>query len=189
MRADRSFYAAVDAFVRVANGLRTDWMLIGAVPLAAWGQARASTDADFVVSLGLLGAWPLEERLSKAGFRKTAGPAQIPQSQLVVANYTFRKGRLSFKVDVFFRTTKWDAVALSRRLRVRIGARRYWVASAEDLLLYKITAYRKRDVDDAASIVDRSGDSMDWRYVWRWARKMGAAHLLRQLLLDMGRGR
>jgi hypothetical protein len=187
MNVDRAFYTAVAAFIKAAKRLDAEWMFIGAVPLAAWGQPRASTDADFVVSLDLLQAWALDEEMSKVGFTKEAGPVQIPQSPLIVSNYVFEKGPLTFKVDVFLTTTEWDRTALSRRVKVHFGNRDYWIASAEDLLLYKLSAWRKRDVEDAASIVERTGDTMDWAYVREWAGRMRVANVLKQLLEDMGR--
>lgn len=189
MKMDRAFYAAVGAFIKAVEALDAQWMFIGAVPLAAWGQARASTDADFVVSLDLLGAWDLDVKMAKAGFAKVAGPAQIPQSTLIVSNYVFERAEIPFKVDVFLSTTEWDRLALSRRVKVRFGKRDYWLATAEDLLLYKLMAWRKRDVEDAASIVERSGDSLDWDYVREWARRLHVDQVLAQLLRDMGRER
>lgn len=181
MKVERAFYAAVSAFVGAMRRLKADWMFIGAVPLAAWGHARASTGADFVVSLGLLDAWRLDEEMSRSGFSKESGPVQIPQSPLVVLNYFYEGGPVPFKVDVFRSTTRWDRTALSRRIEVRFGNRRYWIVSAEDLLLYKLMAWRKRDVDDAASIVERSGPVMDWRYIKRWADRLGLVRVLEQI--------
>lgn len=187
MKIDRTFYAAVGAFIKAAESLGADWMFIGAVPLSAWGQARASTDADFVVSVDLMGAWDLDHSMAKAGFAKVAGPGQIQQSSLIVSNYVFEKSPIRFNVDVFLSTTEWDRLALSRKIRMRFGKGEYWMTTAEDLLLYKLMAWRKRDVDDAASIVERSGDSMDWAYVREWAKNMRVETVLRQLLKDVGR--
>lgn len=186
---DDAFYASVSAFIGAMRRLRAGWMFIGAVPLAAWGQARASTDADFVVSLGLLDSWRLDEIMSKAGFSKVAGPAQIPQSALIVSNYIYEKGRVPFNVDVFLTTTEWDVNALARRTMVRFGNRRYWISTAEDLLLYKLMAWRKRDVEDAASIVERGGDALDWTYILKWASKLHVKQPLDQLLRDIAGGR
>jgi hypothetical protein len=187
VKVDRAFYAAVDAFIKAADTLGAEWMFIGAVPLAAWGQARASTDADFVISLDLLGAWDLDVRMAKRGFSKISGPVQIPQSSLIVSNYVFERPQIPFKVDVFFSTTEWDKTALARRVKAHFGKRDYWIATAEDLLLYKLMAWRKRDVEDAASIVERSSESMDWDYIREWSGRMHVDVVLAQLLKDMKR--
>jgi hypothetical protein len=125
--------------------------------------------------------------MAEAGFTKVSGPIQIPQSALVVSNYVFSKPKFTFKVDVFLSTTEWDRVSLSRRIKIRFGRRKYWMTTAEDLLLYKLMAWRKRDVDDAASIIERSGESMDWDYVKSWVGRLRVKTALSQLLRDMGR--
>lgn len=53
MNFAEQFHSASDKIIRSFQQLGADWMLIGALPVAAWGQPRATTDADFAVSLEL----------------------------------------------------------------------------------------------------------------------------------------
>jgi hypothetical protein len=56
-------------------------------------------------------------------------------------------------------------------VRVRVGGRDVPFASVEDLLLHKLFAGRPRDLEDAAGVVRRKNEEIDWAYVERWAEE------------------
>jgi hypothetical protein len=79
----------------------------------------------------------------------------------------------------------FDQSRLDRRVTKEILGRTVYFSSAEDLLLMKLRWYRQsgsmRNMEDARSIVDISGDALDWRYIDSWAVKLGVVDELRKL--------
>lgn len=73
------------------------------------------------------------------------------------------------RVDLVFSTTGYESQAIGRAVRVGVGGRDVPFATAEDLLLHKLFAARPRDLEDAAGVVRRKGEEIDWAYVERWA--------------------
>jgi hypothetical protein len=61
-------------------------------------------------------------------------------------------------------------------------ARYYLVVSAEDFILQKLKVGRPRDFEDALSVLERSGKTLDKRYLQRWADRMGVSAELSYIL-------
>jgi hypothetical protein len=183
-----NFFASVDKAVAIFEDLRADWMFIGAIPVAVWGRVRATTDADFAISLDLPSAEDLDRRMATAGLEKVSGPMEIPGKRLVLSKYWAPHGSGGMGIDVFY-STGYDTgrlfkEALSRRVAVTFQEKSYWSSSAEDLLIFKVLAFRARDLDDAATVMERRFKELDWKYVHRWACELRMENLLRQMVAE-----
>jgi hypothetical protein len=180
------FRAAAGKVIRAFASLNADWMFIGAIPVAAWGQPRATTDADFAVSLDLLEAESLDRALIAEGFEKLSGPTEIPQKRLILSKYW--ESATSFGIDVFFSsgyaTGKFQRVALARKKFVTFEGQAHPVASPEDLILYKVLAYRQKDLDDVGTVLERQWATLEWEHVRQWSDQLGIANLMKDVLLQ-----
>ncbi len=47
------------------------------------------------------------------------------------------------------------------------------IATPEDMILFKLSAWREKDIPDARAILKRHGDRLDTAYLEKWARWMG----------------
>ncbi|HXX93637.1 MAG TPA: hypothetical protein VEN81_08380 [Planctomycetota bacterium] len=175
MNLEAKFRDALERTSRALERLGEPWMLIGAIPVAAWGRARATTDIDFQTHLEVHRADALDLELRKEEFERTDGPLTIPQKPLALVKYWLgaRPNAAGIGIDLFFVTGAWQTEGLSRRIAVTFGDRPYWVATPEDLLLYKLLAAREHDLNDIAGILERRYDSMDWGYVRLAASRIG----------------
>ncbi|HXX92542.1 MAG TPA: hypothetical protein VEN81_02850, partial [Planctomycetota bacterium] len=70
-------------------------------------------------------------------------------------------------LDLTLGDNPFDKSALARRKEVRLFDRAVWVASAEDLLIYKIVSWRERDALDVHAIVQRQ-KALDLAYLRKW---------------------
>jgi hypothetical protein len=186
----RNFFTAAGKATKVFESFGADWIFVGAVPVAAWGRVRATTDADFAVSLDFSAAFELDQRMEAAGFSKREGPIEIPQKRLVLSKYWYGE-KAGLGIDVFF-ITGYDAgqflvSALSRKTAVRFFGKDYWAASAEDLVVLKILAFRSKDLDDVASVLEKMFDDLDWRYIHEWSLRLGLERLLGQVVFEWQR--
>jgi len=180
----REFHDAATRIIDALRALGSDWMIIGAIPVAAWGQARATTDADFAASLDFADADRLDQAAAAQGLRKEKGPIEIPQKRLILSKYW--DPATSIGIDVFFSTGyvtgDFQRKALERKKQVTFDQRAYPIVSPEDLILYKVLAYRQKDLDDVGTVLERQFRHLDWTYVRTWAEKLGVLALLTDVL-------
>lgn len=132
-------------------GLR--WAAIGALAANRYrGEARFTADADALVEWDdrLIGA------LEDAGY----------QVQVVregdEAPHLLRLRRGAERIDLLPPVIAYQDVALRRA-----GDN---VVTVEDVIVFKLIAWRRRDRDDVRSILE-AGASVDEAYVERWARE------------------
>lgn len=167
---DRSLFTLLE----LADSLSAEWMLIGGVSVASWGRPRATTDIDFTLSISMDLADQVERHLTQYGWTLIGGPGQIKNTGVYLAQYAknLREGT-EIGLDVFFTMTDWQRRALGRRKEVLFRNRTYWVASAEDLILYKLVADRGIDQGDIDNILDRRFSELDQPYITTWAATLG----------------
>jgi hypothetical protein len=56
---------------------------------------------------------------------------------------------------------------------VKLFGSEVWVVSAEDLILYKLVAYRYKDLGDAEAVLVRRRGQLDLDYLRTWANEIG----------------
>ncbi len=76
--------------------------------------------------------------------------------------------------DIALGRTPFDRSAAQRKKRATVLEQTLWVASAEDLVLYKLIAYRYRDLADAQAILTRRRLVVDRPYLRHWADEIAA---------------
>ena len=60
--------------------------------------------------------------------------------------------------------------------------RAYWLVALEDFILQKLKVGRPRDFEDAISVLERLGKTLDKRYLRRWAGRIGVSAELNYIL-------
>jgi hypothetical protein len=184
----QQFFDTARKATAVSQGLGAQWMFIGAVPVAAWGRARATTDAGFAVSLELRAAPDLDREMLGTGFEKTSGPVEIPGKRLILSKYWAPAPGGGLGIDVFY-ASGYDAgrslrSALARKVEVAFHDHAWWATTAEDLVVFKVLAFRSRDLDDVATVLERRFDALDWPHVHRWCSELGIGSLLEQIVAE-----
>lgn len=143
--------AASAAEVFAACGGR--WALVGAMAALRYRSTpRLTTDVDFLAD----NADGLEDRFREAGYTVTAfaDPGEGPHLLVV-------RGR-GDRIDVLFPVVTYQEVALQRA--------RDHVITAEDVIVHKLIAWRPRDRNDIASILETDVE-LDDGYIRRWAEE------------------
>jgi predicted nucleotidyltransferase len=160
---------------RLARGLQEGgipFMLIGGQAVLLHGEARLTQDID--VTLGV-GPERLPDLLAATGHM---GLTPLPDDVEGFVRDTFVLPALDeeteIRVDLIFSNTSYEATAIGRALRVRIGGQDVPIASAEDLILHKLFAGRARDLEDVEGVLRRRAPTLDWPYLEKWAREFAA---------------
>jgi hypothetical protein len=144
---------SVAAAAEILDSVGGEWALVGALAALRYrASPRLTTDADFL-------AEPrpgLAEAFRIAGYEVTevAEPGEPPHLLTVRG-----KGDV---IDVLLASVEYQDVALARALD--------HVITAEDVIVHKLIAWRPRDRNDIASILE-SGIDLDETYIETWARR------------------
>jgi hypothetical protein len=159
--------AAAIASLRSA---KAPYMIIGAWALSVWGRPRATMDLDFMVMVDDSGLDRLRDLLTPKGFSTDQTWAEwnplLRGSQL----------RMQFRgvtVDLMRPRDVHDNHAFERRKRKRLVGRLYSIIAPEDFILQKLKAGRPRDFEDALSVLERSREMLDIKYLEQWAGRLG----------------
>ena len=158
---------------------RVPYVLIGAWALAVWGRPRATNDVDILVLVKEDDLPALSDRIIQAGL--TLDETWMKWNPLLRGfQLRFQFGRVA--VDVLRPRDAHDEQVFKRKQRKRMDGRHYWLVSPEDFILQKLKVGRPRDFEDTLSVLQRSGKTMDKRYLQRWADRIGVSAELRYIL-------
>jgi hypothetical protein len=121
----------------------------------------------------------LSDRMAHAGFER--------DETWLKWNPMLRASQLRFQfrgttVDLLRPRDAHDQQVFRRKRRRRMEGRYYWIVSAEDFILQKLKVGRPRDFEDALSVLERSGKTLDKRYLGRWASRIGVSAELTYIL-------
>lgn len=156
----------VDCFRRK----RAPYMLIGAWALAVWGRPRATLDVDFLLMVNKENLEHLGDYMSRRGMEiDTTWREWNP----MLRGQQLRLHCQGIPVDLLRPRDTHDDNTFKRRRRKRLEGRVYWIIAPEDFILQKLKTGRPRDFEDVLSVLERSKKELDFRYLRRWARRIG----------------
>jgi len=135
----------------ILDGLGVRWALMGALAASRYRRSpRLTTDADFLVEVSPRVAPAFERQ----GYDvRPAGDDEGQPDMLIVRGHGDR-------IDLLFATFEYLDGALARAVDR--------VLTVEDVIVQKLIAWRPRDRDDVASILD-AGHKLDEEYIAHWA--------------------
>jgi hypothetical protein len=147
------------------------YAVIGGVAKAAWGRPRATRDIDLAVSIDAMAFAALKSALADAGFaviKMVGGDRNDARPDMFMA-----RASAGVPVDVLVAKTPFEEEAVARSVPVVLFGQTVKVATAEDLVFYKLLAARPRDRDDVLDVIRTrlaGGHSFDWERLERLAR-------------------
>lgn len=157
-------HAAVDA---VESGGYA-YLIYGGLAAGIWGEPRYTEDVDLVLFVPERDAYKFLREAEKHGF---AVDEDLALQQIQVngwARLPFGRKDSPWHLDLTLGDTPFDESALKRRREVTLFERHVWVASPEDLILYKLIAGRDQDKVDVRHIGIRQA-ALDSAYLRTWA--------------------
>lgn len=158
------FRDLVQRYFGALESVDVPYLAYGGIAVAVWGNPRETQDADALVEVAPQDAASLLGELGRAGFDHTCHQVEM----FAIDGWI----RLDFRgrhADLAVARTPFDGSALDRRSRITLCDTEMWIVSAEDLILYKLIAYRFKDLADAESVILRRGGDLDLDYLRQWA--------------------
>jgi hypothetical protein len=172
---------ATAAVIAALEANSIPYILVGAFSSNAYGIARSTRDADFVVELKKGDLTKIMDHLGSE-FR-FEGQLQMELLTHSVKNViTFLPTK--FDIELFrLGDDEHHRERFRRRQRLRISElnRDAWIPTAEDVVIQKLRWQRRKDLDDAVNVLAVSAGVLDWNYLEHWTKVHGTFDLLKQL--------
>jgi hypothetical protein len=159
------------------------YMLVGSYSSNAYGIARSTQDADFVIELG-------EKSIAEVARRIAPSIRIDPQMSFETVTMTRRYVAdvigTPFKIEFFLLNDEpHNQERFRRRRQVTLLGRQVWIPSVEDVIVTKLhwalLGRRSKDREDARDVIAVQGDRIDWDYVHRWCDQHGTRALLDEI--------
>ncbi len=148
---------------------RVPFVVIGGLAAGLQGEPRYTEDADFMITLSTTKVFRFAEKAKAQGFDVEPDLAETQWLGCGVLRLWLGPPGEQTAVDLmscnsaFLREVSWRAQQ-GRCLGIQVP-----IASREDMLLFKLCAWRIKDVPDAIAIVRRHEEKLDVPYLHKWA--------------------
>lgn len=172
----------------VFERLAIPYALIGGLAVRLYGIPRATFDVDFTIVLDRNEIPRLSTEFVSLGY---AVPATLRTGWIDsvrgmgVISVAWPQADETIEVDIFLAETRFQNELIRRRVRNVTDGFSAWFVTAEDLVLLKLLAGRRKDIVDIGDIFLIQG-SMDRDYLHRWAREMQLETELKSLENEFG---
>jgi hypothetical protein len=172
--------------VDVLEKLQLRYAVMGGFAVRVWSIPRATWDVDVTVAAEPDDLARLQREFEGRGYSMPAvydsGWRDAVGGMPVVKFRWYVPGG-DLDVDIFLVETPFQQSLIQRRRRAPADGIDMWVASAEDLILLKLVASRRRDLVDVADILFMQGQ-LDEKYMRRWATELGIENALETALAN-----
>jgi hypothetical protein len=176
--------STLDLIVAQIERMAIEYVVMGGLAVRAYSIPRATEDVDFTLALS-------GERLAEFLRTLESEDFEVPEPYQkgwvdevkglkLVKVKRYVVGR-TIDVDLFLADSDYQDEVLRRKCLADVEGRRYWIASAEDLVLLKLVAGRPRDLIDVADVLFTQGE-LDVKYMQHWAEQLGIEDQLAQAL-------
>lgn len=185
--------SALEPVINCFENLGVPYLVGGSVAGSVHGIARTTIDVDLVADLGQHHIKPLVKAL-KSGFYIT--PKAIEEAIRNNTSFNLIHLESMIKIDVFIlKEQPFDLTAFERKKQEELDEdsnRKYYISSAEDIILSKIRWYdsdgRVSDQQwkDILGIIKVQHKNLDFNYLKQWATKLKLLPLLEKSFTDAG---
>jgi len=171
---------AVYLLIDRMNEIGVDYMIVGSFSSNAYGLARATKDADFVIQttedkrLALMRSLPSDFVIDdQVTFETVTGHLR----------QILKLPKIPYLIELFDLSGEpFDQVRFSRRRETLFAGRKAWLPAPEDVVIQKLRwasrAKRPQDLIDASNVIKVSGEFLDWPYIEKWCAELDATAAL-----------
>jgi hypothetical protein len=191
---DPLIFQALSPIIQVLDVLGISYQIVGSVASSAYGIARATLDVDLSAEIKTNHVHSIFDRLQNSYY---IDEDRINDAASLQSSFNAIHLESMIKVDVFvLKSGDYDQAAFARRRIEDLGEstapRLLYIASPEDVVLYKLDWYRQggrvseRQWTDILGVLKVQQTALDMEYMRKWASTLGLKELLLQALRDAG---
>jgi hypothetical protein len=158
--------------VRFLEENRTPFVVVGGIAAGLQGEPRYTRDVDFMVLLKTGDIRHLASEAKSAGFDIDPDLAETQWHFSGFLRLWLGKPGTQTAVDLMACTNDFLREVAFRAQQSRFAGLTVPVATPEDMILFKLSAWRTKDIPDAQAIQLRHRDRLDLPYLRKWAAWM-----------------
>lgn len=168
--------------------LAVPYMLVGSFSSNAYGIARLTQDADFVVQLS---GTSINQIAAKLAPDFQLDPQVSFETVTATTRYVLEAPAEAFKVELFLLSADpHDRARFGRRRRLEVLGAQTYLPSPEDVVITKLRwsrlGQRQKDLSDARNVIAVSGSALHWPYIEQWCDQHGTRKILEDLRNSIG---
>jgi predicted nucleotidyltransferase len=174
----------LESTVELLDRLGHPYAVMGGIAVRAYAIPRATYDVDLTIAVEQSRLPELFIELRKLDFAipepyETSWVDRIAGMPLLKLKRYY--GEKTLDVDLFLEESEFQKEVMRRRVHVDAEGRKYWMVTAEDLVLFKLVANRLRDRVDVADVLFVQGE-LDKSYMRSWAKVLEVEQELEKAL-------
>jgi len=159
-------------FQRACSELKVGWYLFGAQAALLYGSPRLTADADITVQLGQLSAQSFAATLQRHGFELRITDEAFVRTTRVLP---ILHRSSNFPADVVLAGPGLEEAFLERAAIRPIHGLQVPIAAAEDLVVMKVLAGRRKDEEDVVAVLSAQRGKLDLALIRRTLRDLSDA--------------
>jgi len=168
-----TFRSLVANTIKLLTENRISYVVIGGLASDVWGRPRKTLDIDIVIQVIPEKSEAFLKMAEKYHFK-----FNYPNALKQIMNMGMcRLFYGDYHTDIIMGYSEFEQGVFTRKKKVSILGKNVWVASPEDVILYKLLSNRPIDQSDIGNIVAAQGGKLDVGYL-----KKRAAIMNRELL-------
>lgn len=162
----------------IFDKLRLPYLVTGGMAVLVWGRPRFTADIDIVVEIKPADVEGLVKALRDFGQAGYIDEDVAYETVKRGGEFNFVDGVTGVKVDFWVSNSgDFDLSRFKRRSAKEILGHGIYFTSPEDLILSKLKWFKEsrsnRHLEDAESVLQMSGDSLDFEYLKMWIERLG----------------
>jgi hypothetical protein len=158
--------------VRFLEENRVPFVVVGGIAVGLQGEPRYTRDVDFMILLKSGDIHRLALLAQSAGFDIDPSLAETQWHFSGFVRLWLGEPGMQTAVDLMACTNDFLREAAFRAQQSRFAGLTVPIATPEDMILFKLAAWRTKDIPDAQAIRLRHADRLDLPYLRRWASWM-----------------
>ena len=171
---------------KILERLDIPYIITGGYAVAVWGRLRATFDVDVVIEMLHPNVAAFAKAMRTLGKEVYVDEAMIRETLRWRGEFNVIHGESGLKIDFFIpRDIGQTKKALARARFKKVKGQRVYFISPEDLILSKLRWVSQgggeKHMEDAQSVVKRSGDILDRAYLEAQAKEQKVQDLWRRV--------
>lgn len=162
------FRSLFQATLDLLESLDVEYVIIGGIATDVWALPRKTNDVDVLIRLAKSDHLAIFDRATEFGF--SVDRRKCVRQIRRMGMFRVRYGKLH--TDFIIGDSEFEEDVFRRRRLATIFERKCYVASPEDVVLYKIFASREIDLADIRRIITTQGKRLDVCYLRARALRM-----------------
>ena len=171
--------AALSEMTGLLNELHLDYMLIGGMAVAFWGEPRLTLDVDLTIWVEPGQFESTVEMLARRLPLRTTEPLETARRLRLLPVRASNR----VPVDLLFAAWPLEKQAIERAVEHRIGGASVRVAPLDYLLFLKLISDRPKDLDDAAKLLHHHRGKVDLLWLERELAQLAESSAQPEMLL------